>query len=345
MNAAESQLPSEWDLEESAFPRRGSLDARIHHALRYAVLAPSSHNSQPWRFQVGGDGVALLADRTRSLPVVDPYDRELTISLGAALFNLRAALAHFGMSYTIDVFPDQDDADVVARVAVQDRPGEDAEVARLAAAIALRATNRQAFSPIPLPDKVLDLLCAAAMAEGAAACAVTDTPRRDHLADLVARADQAQFGDVRFRRELASWIHPRRERDGMPAYAFGMPHLLDVEASLLGLVLRTFDVGGGVAARDAALVAGSPLLLCLSTRQDNPAAWLFAGQAMQRVLLTARLEGYDASFLSQAVEVPALRQEMRNFLDTEPFPQLLLRIGRGPAAPHSRRRPLAEVLS
>jgi len=103
-------------------------------------------------------------------------------------------------------------------------------------------------------------------------------------------------------------------------------------------------VGDGVAARDNALVAGSPLLMCLSTKQDNAPAWLFAGQAMQRVLLTAKLEGYDASFLSQAVEVPALRQELRNFLDTEAFPQLLLRLGRGPTVPHSSRRPLADVL-
>ena len=337
-------MQSEWDIAESGFPRHGNLESRIHYVLRYAVLAPSSHNSQPWRFQVDGNVITLLADRTRSLPVVDPYDRELTISLGAALFNLRAALVHFGMAYAIDVFPVQADADIVARVTVLDHPGDDAEVARLVAAIALRSTNRQSFSPIELPDKVREMLCAAAAAEGVAACAVSDPARRNHLADLVARADQAQFEDVRFRRELAAWIHPGRQRDGLSAYAFGMPHLLDFEATVTGMVLRTFDVGGGVAARNASLVAGSPLLLCLSTRQDNAPAWLFAGQAMQRILLTAKLEGYDASFLSQAIEVPALRQEMRNFLDTEPFPQLLLRIGRGPAAPHSPRRPVAEVL-
>lgn len=336
---------TEWQIDESAFPRAGALTERIRFALRYAILAPSSHNSQPWRFAVDGDTVALLADRTRSLPVVDPYDRELIASLGAALFNLRAALAHFGLSYAIDTFPVNADADLVARITISDAqaPDDNPDVARLAAAIPFRATNRHAFSPINVPDKVKDLLLEAGRAEGVSIRAIDDLAGRKRLAGLVARADQVQFGDARFRRELASWVHPSRDRDGMPAYAFGIPQMLDFEAGITSMVLRTFDLGDGVAADDAGLVAGSPLLLCFSTMQDNAPAWLFAGQALQRVLLTAKLEGYDASFLNQPIEVPELRTELRNLLGTEPYPQLLIRVGRGEVAQHTPRRPLAEV--
>jgi hypothetical protein len=36
--------------------------------IRKAVLAPSSHNTQPWHFWVSGSGIDLFADRPRGLP-------------------------------------------------------------------------------------------------------------------------------------------------------------------------------------------------------------------------------------------------------------------------------------
>ena len=110
------QAKSGWDIDEADFPRKGPPETRAWFALRYATLAPSSHNSQPWRFMVDGDTISLLADRTRSLPVVDPYDRELLISCGAALLNLRAALAHFGHGFAINLFPTELEPDLLARV-------------------------------------------------------------------------------------------------------------------------------------------------------------------------------------------------------------------------------------
>lgn len=334
-----------WKLEESQFPREGPLEARIWFALRYAILAPSSHNSQPWRFAIADDTVTLMADRTRALPVVDPYDRELIISCGAALFNLRAALSHFGMRFAIDLFPVKADADLLASVRVIDAPANDEELARLCAAIPLRATNRGPFSPIAVPDKVCKLLVDAVTIEGVDVSAVTSATDRGLIAGLIARADQAQFTDTRFRRELASWIHPTRSGDGMPAYALGVPRLLDFENAIAGMAIRTFDMGDGVAADHAALIAQSPLLVCLSTTADNPEAWLFAGQALERLLLTARLEGYEVSYLNQPIELPALRDELAQVLGSARFPQLLLRVGRGEAVEHSPRRPLGQVAS
>lgn len=334
----------EWQIDPADYPRDAGMSERLHFCLRYAVLAPSSHNSQPWRFTVDDGGIVLLADRTRSLAVVDPYDRELVMSCGAALFNLRAALAHFGIPHAIEVFPVKADPDVVARIAPDARGHLDPALARLLAAIPMRATNRAAFSPIELPQKVVDLLCEAAEAEGVALRAVVALEARKRVAGLIARADVAQFEDARFRRELASWIHSTRERDGMPAFALGVPRLMDIEHRIVGMAIRTFDLGDGVAAANADLAAHSPLLLCFSTPQDDAPSWLFAGQALERVLLSARLEGYEASYLNQPVEVPELRAELRDLLATERHPQLLIRVGRGAAAPHSRRRPLADVL-
>ena len=66
-----------------------------------ARLAPSKHNTQPWRFAIVEEGVEIYADYTRRLPHVDPDHRELLMSVGAAIMNLRVAAAHFGFESTI----------------------------------------------------------------------------------------------------------------------------------------------------------------------------------------------------------------------------------------------------
>ena len=78
-----------WSIDPSGVPVTGTAVDKARLAVRYAVLAPSSHNTQPWRFMIFGSELLLCADRTRSLPNIDPFDRELVISCGAALFNLR----------------------------------------------------------------------------------------------------------------------------------------------------------------------------------------------------------------------------------------------------------------
>ena len=57
-------------LDEAAFPFSGSNAEKLAYALNYAVLAPSSHNTQPWHFLVQADSVLVCADRTRALPEI-----------------------------------------------------------------------------------------------------------------------------------------------------------------------------------------------------------------------------------------------------------------------------------
>ena len=104
----------------------------MHFAVRCAVMAPSSHNSQPWQFKTLNDGLMMMLDRRRALPVVDPYDREMIISCGAALFNIRVALAYAGRRTRIDVLPDAMDEDLLARVTLDSDELVAQDIARFA---------------------------------------------------------------------------------------------------------------------------------------------------------------------------------------------------------------------
>jgi len=334
-----------WNISEADLPPLADDAAKLRFALHYAALAPSSHNAQPWRFLADGTSVLLCADRTRALAVVDPYDRELIIGCGAALFNLRVALERLGLAYQITLLPDPLDADALARLRVVHEGTNDSSIATLFDAITRRVTTREAFDPAPVPVNVQNALTGAAIAEGVDAVSITSTPDRGRIAELVAQADHLQFRDARFRRELTSWIHPPRRGDGMPAYANGVSALLDFASPIVSSVIRTFDLGEGAAASHCRLVEHSPMLLCIGTAEDNPPAWLAAGQALERVLLTAVQFGLSASYLNQPIEVDSLRDALRHDAAIDALPQLLLRLGKGPSSAHTPRRSMSEMLT
>lgn len=135
-----------------------------------------------------------------------------------------------------------------------------------------------------------------------------------------------------FRKELADWIHRGHgpSRDGIPAYAFGFSERLDFATPVVAFLIRRFDMGTGQAAQDHELATGSSLLAVLATEEDGPPAWLQAGQALDRMLLRAEVEGLSASFLNQPIEEAELRPRLRKTLGVEHIPQVLLRLGYGP---------------
>jgi hypothetical protein len=317
----------------------------LRFALRYAVLAPSSHNTQPWRFIVDGETVTLNADRLRALPVADPYDRELIISCGAALFNLRVALSRFGLAYAITLFPSRADPDTLATLKLVRGGHVDTGLTALFDAITARVTTRLPFSNEPIAPEIRERLIEAVQAEGAELACVHTHEARMRLAEWIAEADRRQFDDPRFRRELAGWIHSSRRDDGMPAYAGGISTLLDFASPLVSLAIRTFDIGGGVAAAHQALATGSPLIACIATGFDDAPAWLSAGQALERLLLTAVTQGLTASYLNQPIELETMRERLRATINIDGAPQLLLRLGRGPRIGHAPRRALTDVVS
>ncbi len=333
-----------WKIDSSEYPATGKAIDKARFAVRYAILAPSSHNTQPWRFIANGEELLICADRTRCLSHIDPFDRELIISCGAALLNLRVALAHFDVPAAIRAFPQSSDPDIVARITFPEFGSKLQDLADLFDAITRRATNRSPFIDEDIPDTIVEDLKSAACLEGVDVASARVLAEREIIAALSAEADRRQFNDPQFRRELASWIHPSRRNDGMPAASQGMAALTDFETPIVAMAIRTFDLGNGVAAAHEQLARGSPLLLVLSTPMDNNEAWLATGLGLQRLLLVAAKLGYSASFLNQSTELTDIRGRLATELSIIGYPQLVLRVGRGPPVMHSPRRDVSEVL-
>jgi hypothetical protein len=253
------------------------------------------------------------------------------------LFNIRVAAASIGTEAQVRVLPDQSDDDLLAVITLDGGPPISDQVARLYAEIPKRRTYRKRFAAKDVPESSLLELADAADQEGAWLVVLSDEAIRQQAAKLIAEGDAVQWANRSWRRELAAWMHPRRKGDGLTIPGFVAP--------IAQAVVRTFDMGNGVGAKDSQLAEESPVLVVLGTQGDGQADWLKAGQALERLLLTACQVGLQASYLNQPIQTASLRPKLQHSIGSLGLPQVLLRIGFPaedvPAAP---RRTLEAVI-
>jgi nitroreductase len=324
--------------ESTWYEPDGAPGPRLRECLLAATAAPSVHNTQPWLFRPRGDVVDVFADRRRQLATLDPEGRELLVSVGAAVFNLRVAVRAHGRESQVRLLPDASDRNLAARLFLG-RTAEAPGAARaLAGAIARRHTNRRPFADKPVPFGTLEELAGAAVAESAELLAL-DPALRAGVLSLTRTAENRMRDNPHYRDELAAWTTPGGpgRRDGVPRQAFGPRDRQDA------LPLRDFALATSAPTATVAFEP-DPTLLLLFTSDDSPADWLRAGAALQRVLLTATLRGLAATPLSQVVEIPRLRALLADSA-TGQVVQTVLRVGypTSPAAP-TPRRALEDVL-
>ncbi|MFC3454569.1 Acg family FMN-binding oxidoreductase [Amycolatopsis speibonae] len=317
--------------------RVGRLNSeQVNSVLRSATLAPSTHNTQPWLFRCAGTGIELHADPRRILPVTDPDGRELVLSCGAALFTLRTAIHALGFHPATTLMPSRADPDLLAVVRPLAERTPDPKVSRLARAITRRRTNRRPFLPSAVPRSTLATLRHATELEHAWMPSL-DAEQCRALRDLTARARRVQLADPDFVAELGRWSGlGAGTRDGVPTYATeGSP--ADESWLLDEFGADEFGAGGAGTRPD-------PLVVVIGSLTDERLDRLQAGQALQRVLLTATSAGLDASYISPPLMVRTARAELRRLLGCGVWPQVLLRVGYGLPLPWTPRRPLDDVL-
>lgn len=324
------------------------IEPDVKRALRRAAVratrAPSVHNTQPWRFVLTADAVEIHADWKRQLRVLDPKGRQLQLSCGCALFNARVALAGSGFGARVERWPDSARPDLVARIVADVSAGAtvDSELAALDSAIDVRQTNRRQFSDEHVPEDVVDALVDAANKEGAEVFVVVRPQDRLATARLSQQADQIENTDPAYRAELRAWTSddPHR-KDGVQAFA--VPHV-DAGAED-DLPIRDFDTRGTGWLPTRTRSSLNQCMLLLGALEDNPMARLRTGEALERVLLEIARRGYAASPLTQMIEVACTNVLLRLELRLMMHPHVLLRVGRAPATPATRRRRLVDVFT
>ncbi|MET8629165.1 hypothetical protein ABZW30_36450 [Kitasatospora sp. NPDC004669] len=303
-------------------------------------LAPSLHNSQPWRFRPTPDllGLEVHADPGRAVPAADPDGRAMHISIGAAVFNLRVAAAHLGREAAVRLLPAGEDAQPRAVLDLSAQAGSPRPFgADLYPAIAQRHSSRHPFTNRDVPEALVADLITAAQDEGVTLTVLEEYGVRRVLT-LTSEAEARIAADVTREAETRRWLRLEPSYDGIPLAALGS-HDRDARVPMRGFAghppRHTTPAG-----RFEAL----PQLAVLETHFDGQADWLRTGQAMQRAWLLATVHGLRASVLHQAVEIPDTRWRLRDPAEGPAHVQLVLRLGYGPSGATSPRRPVEDVL-
>jgi len=175
--------------------------------LRYASLAPSGHNAQPWQITVEAPNRWVLSlDPERLLPEVDPENREAMLSLGHFIENLALAAGSAGVETDVEGLAEGSKDREVARIHLTSGSPVDYPLRRLSR----RRTLRSGFSPETLTRSDRDDLLAPF---GGAGTYVPRGTREAHwLQEAAVEAMRKQTWRDSAQQELSNWVHLDRSR-------------------------------------------------------------------------------------------------------------------------------------
>jgi nitroreductase len=318
-----------------------------------ATRAPSIHNTQPWRFVARPHRLEVHFDPERALTVLDPSGRQQVISCGAAAEFAVVALAAEGHATQVDLLPDGAAPDHLATVRLTGTGAATERDRALAAAIDHRHTVRAPFQPRAVPAGLLDGLQGEAAEYGVWVKEISASEEQVATVFLISRAEEMEQNDPAYVAELESWVRTDPAAvDGVPVEAVPSGDPRERPSNWL---IRDFVVGQRE--RQTYLPQGDPdapppqverpTVVLLGTESDDRYAWLQSGRALGRFLLRLTAEGLAASPLTQALDWPATRSQLRSRLSLVGYPQMLLRLGYPTDASTgavSGRRPVEQVL-
>ena len=196
---------------------------QMKELVRYATLAPSGHNTQPWKFSIGENNIRIFPDFTRRLLVVDPDNLELDISLGCALENLVISARYAGYDSEVEYFPEGEPTECLLVNLKRSNVSKDNILFR---AIPKRQTNRRAYNKQQIPKADLKKLESVPKEDGVTSLVLTAPGIIGQIIELVKEGNNIQMNDKAFMDELISWIRfsdaeAEKFRDGLTSRAMG----------------------------------------------------------------------------------------------------------------------------
>lgn len=317
----------------------------IKELIHYATLAPSGHNTQPWLFSIREDTIEIKPDYKRRLPIVDPDDHALFISLGCALENLIIAANHFGFIVDINYNLLEEKEELIK---VKLTRSNESEKDSLFDAITKRQSTRNKYDGKPLREADIISLKEVTKQEGVIYKIFIKDNEIEPLIKFVREGNILQFKNKDFVNELVSWIrfsktYAERTRDGISSAVIGAPSI----PQWFGKIIMKFSSGEKEAQKCEDAIRNSSGLVLFISEDNSKQNWINIGRSFERFALKATQLGLKHAHLNMPCEEFEVRKKLQKYLglSKEQQPLLLLRIGCSDPLPKSFRRNVGEVIT
>lgn len=319
-----------------------SFEAAVREVARYATLAPSHRNAQPWLLRSGSSELLVHPDFARRMPVAFPDDEQLFVALGCAAENASIAARAFGLSGDVTYHP-------VGRggLCIGLHPLAHIAPSGIFYAIPRRQNTRGAYDGRVPSVTELHLLGRCADDLNVHVVIVTEPFRRNRIIELLRAAQAIRATNPEFLRELKSWTRfnerdALRRRDGLFARCSGKPCL----PRWLGEPLFDMGISGLTdSGEDIGAIRSSGGFAIFVGAGHEPRHWTAVGRACERFLLQATALNMRVSIVNEPIEVRAMRVELAMAVGADRcLPSLLIRFGYAAPSARALRRPVEQVM-
>jgi nitroreductase len=334
-----------WEIEPKEFPFTGRLEEKIKYALQFAILAPSTHNTQPWCFSVKNDSCVVYLDSSRLLPYADKDKRDAYISIGCFFETLKHASSIFGI-YSSEEYnlsenvEDSSSFKKIATVYFEDREILSIDTFGLEA-MKKRYNSRGVFSNSTLPEQCTDGIQQVALPDGCRGFFLHDNKDKKFIGNLVSDSIISFQKNNSFRKELVDWLNTNNSDsrgDGFSVIPQPFSHILP-------FIIKNFNIGKLLAHINKKTITSAPLLCVIGANEDNKLAWFRSGEAVQKILLTAARLDVQHSIFAAPIEDEKTRELLKTTYTDSFYPQLLIALGYSKKLQkHTPRLPIEERL-
>jgi len=310
--------------------------------LRITVKAPSGHNTQPWFFSREDDGICITPDFSRSLPVADPENRELFISLGCAAETAMIAARFYGYNAELDneLLKNQ------GKIKIMLSKNEKSEVPDLFSFIKSRQTTRNPYSDSPVSDDDLIKLKQIVTDSDIDLEFYIGQDKINTFLPYIFEANTIQMSNPNFKPELIQWLRfsekeALQKGDGLYTACSGMP---SPGRSIGNFIVKNFITVKSEEKRLHKLLATTTMLVMFTSRNNDILSWVKTGIILQRFALTCTKLGISHSYINLPCQINQIRDKMQRDMELTGFPQLLIRLGYSQKMPFSFRRRVNGVI-
>ncbi|UCH72204.1 MAG: hypothetical protein JSW62_01275 [Thermoplasmatales archaeon] len=334
-----------WDIKTEDFPKDSSIEEQIKFCLSYGILAPSTHNSQPWLFKISKSFCDIFNDPSVQIIEGDPNKNYLYLSIGCLIENIIIAADYFKLFKSIKYYTKKND-DLLARLYFQRQNKKKISYLNkdLVSAITNRFNARGLFQSKKISKDIIKNITKLNNFENIQISFIDKKTDIEKIAQLTAVGVDDIYKNNKFRSEMSKWINNNlsSKKRGMPGYTLKMPLPLSI---IFPLVIPHINLGKILSKLNYASVSSAPSIIIFSSKSNDQRSMIEVGRISQRTMLYLASKKIKHSVFVASLEKSLTKSKLKKIADTNYEPRFLFCVGyiKTPQI-HSPRLPLSSRL-